>query len=213
MTFPEIDEMYTLRSAGVVDFGQLYVLLSDALTAPIRRVGGRAPAGRRMLDVMRGIRPQSVDAGFGANFAAYPWQAIDPEDWMPQDHRFVWMAPGGEGTTSLPVDFVVGELESIDGVRVMSVIGPNAKGMRFTRNVAGRRMFSGLAAELTDVRKLDEDEKRAWQARLRRALGGVPAIDPELVPRIPDRAKASAAPIVILAVVFAALVLLLMIAC
>jgi hypothetical protein len=194
VTVPEIDEMYTLRCAGVVDFGQLYVLLSDALTAAIRRIGGSAPAAPAMLDVMRGIGPQSVESGYGADFAAYPWQAIEPDDWMPQDHRFVWMAPGGGGTTSLPADFVVGEIEPIDGVRVIALVGPNAAGARFTRAISGTRMFAGLAADVSDVRKLDEEEKRAWRARLRRRLGRVPAIDPALAPKSADAAKLAAAP-------------------
>jgi hypothetical protein len=166
---PELGEAYGLIMNGVVDTGQLSVLLSASLAAPLARIGASGPADEAMLAVMRGAGEQQVDASYSASFHLYSWQAMDPASGLPQDGRFEWRAPGGKGDHSLPPDFLPGTLEPLRGARVLLLVGPNTGGLRFVRVIGGSRMFSGLRAELRDVRRLGRDDTARWYDAVRAA--------------------------------------------
>jgi hypothetical protein len=147
----------------------LSVLLSASLAEPLARIGASGPADEAMLAVMRGAGEQQVDASYSASFHLYSWQAMDPASGLPQDGRFEWRAPGGKGDHSLPPDFLPGTLEPLRGARVLLLVGPNTGGLRFVRVIGGSRMFSGLRAELRDVRRLGRDDTARWYDAVRAA--------------------------------------------
>jgi hypothetical protein len=154
VTFPEIRESWTFVADGVTDMGQLSVLMSEALAEPLARIGIDAVAARDVLDVMKGDGPQEGEDAYSCAFHGYPREAVDPDDGMPKDGRFMWRAPGGTGTHSLPPDFLPGDLTANDGVRELVVVGPKAPGMRFVRVIPAVRTFEGLAARVRDVRRV-----------------------------------------------------------
>jgi hypothetical protein len=152
--FPELGETWTLVADGVTDMGQLSVLLSEALAEPLGRIGVTDRADARMLDVMRGRGPQQDEGTYGCAFHCYPIEAVDLADGMPKDGHFMWRAPGGTGTHSLPPDFLPGELTAQDGVRELVVVGPNSPGMRFVRVIPAVRTFDALEAHVRDARRV-----------------------------------------------------------
>jgi len=155
---PEIDEGWAFTVDGVSDTGQLSVLLSHALREPLGRIGV-APAPPDVFDVMRGEGPQETSSVYGCKLRMYPWQAIAPATFYPHDGRFTWLAPGGSGDHSLPADFLPAGIAPLrDGVRVLSLVGPEAPGMSLTRELSAARTFAGLRATVTDVRRLSADE-------------------------------------------------------
>jgi len=160
---PEIREAYSVTLRGVVDNGQLSVLLSEALAEPLARLGASGVAGADMLDVMRGEGPQKIGASYTAAFHLYPWQAMDPAKMLPQDHRFEWHAPGGTGDHSLPPDFLPNTLPPLRGMRVLLLVGPAVEGCsQFSRVLAGCRTFGSLRAEIKGARKLGPDDTTRW---------------------------------------------------
>lgn len=167
VVIPELSEAWSFTADGVVELGQLTVLLSHALAAPIARVGGSAPATADQLAVMQGVGPQSRDGGYASSFAFYPVEASDPTTGMPRDGVHTWSAPGGTGSHSLPADFLPGTIAPIEGARVLVMVGPNAPGTRFVRIIQASRMFDALSASITEVRQLPADEARRWQERAR----------------------------------------------
>jgi hypothetical protein len=167
---PELDEVWAFTADGVVDVGQLTVLLSKELSDPLARIEASGVATRDELAVMSGEGPQSGDGGYASSFAFYPVEATDPGDGLPRDGIHMWSAPGGTGTHSLPGDFLPGTLEVIDGARVLVMVGPKAPGMRFVRIIQSARMFDALAARVTGARKLPDDQARRWM-QVARAYG------------------------------------------
>jgi hypothetical protein len=154
VTFPEIGETWTFVADGVTDMGQLCILMSEFLAEPLARIGQQESATPDVLDVMKGDGPQQSEHAYSCAFHCYPREAVDPEDGMPKDDRFMWRAPGGTGTHSLPPDFLPGELTANDGVRELFVVGPKAPGMRFVRVIPAVRTFEGLHAHVRDVRRV-----------------------------------------------------------
>jgi hypothetical protein len=154
VTFPETGETWSFVADGVTDMGQLSVLMSEALAEPLARIGIDAVAPREVLDVMKGDGPQEGEDAYSCAFHCYPREAVDPDDGMPKDGRFMWRAPGGTGTHSLPPDFLPGDLTANDGVRELIVVGPKAPGMRFVRVIPAVRTFDGLSARVRDVRRV-----------------------------------------------------------
>jgi len=152
--FPELGEAWTLVADGVTDMGQLSVLMSEALAEPLARIGIETRAGDDVLEVMRGEGPQEGEGAYSCGFHCYPIEAVDPADGMPKDGRFMWRAPGGTGTHSLPPDFLPGDLTLEDGVREVIVVGPKSEGMRFVRVIPAVRTFDGLKARVRDVRRV-----------------------------------------------------------
>jgi hypothetical protein len=152
---PEIGETWSFVVDGVTDIGQLSVLMSWVLAEPLARIGiesGGAPED--VLDVMRGAGPQEGEGAYSCGFHCYPIEAVDPADGMPKDGRYMWRAPGGTGTHSLPPDFLPGDLTATDGVRELVVVGPRSEGMRFVRVIPAVRTFDGLRARVRDVRRV-----------------------------------------------------------
>ena len=162
--FPETGEAWRLTADGVVDMGQLSVLISEPLADALGRIGIDKPADEDVLDVMRGDGPQQSDAAFNCGFHCYPIEAADPKTAMPRDDVHLWAAPGGTGTHSLPPDFLPGTLAPIDGARPLLVVGPSSPGMRFVRVIPAVRTFDGLRARVSSAVKLGADETRRWFA-------------------------------------------------
>lgn len=158
---PELEEAWSMTLDGVVDMGQLTVLLSRVLAEPLRRIGGSGVATDEELAVMTGEGPQSGGGGYSSSFAFYPPEACDPNDALPRDGIHMWSAPGGTGSHSLPPDFLPGTLAPIDGVRVLVMVGPKAPGMRFVRVIQSARMFEALAAKITNVTSLPAAQAQA----------------------------------------------------
>lgn len=168
---PEVREAFAVTARGVVDNGQLSVLLSEALADPLARVGASGVASAEMLAVMRGEGPQKIDATYTASFHLYPWQSMDPASMTPEDGRFEWRAPGGTGNHSLPPDFLPNTLEPLRGVRVLLLVGPNAGGgIRFSRVIGGCRTFESLRADLMGTRRLGAADARRWFESVRTAV-------------------------------------------
>jgi hypothetical protein len=168
---PELDQAWAMRVDGVSDMGQLCVLASLALHEPLVRIGAPEIASERVLAVMQGDGPQQTQGSFDAAFHFYPWQAIDPSTGFPVDDRFTWSAPGGVGGISLPGDFQPAAIRPLDGTRVLTLVGPKAKGgARFTRVLAAVRMFAALRASIDSVRKLSVEEAATWKRRVLSAL-------------------------------------------
>ncbi len=158
---PELEEAWSFTADGVVDIGQLTVLLSSSLAEPLTRIGASGVATEEQLAVMSGEAPQSGDSGYSSSFAFYPIEATDPNDGLPRDGIALWAAPGGTGTHSLPGDFLPGTIAPIDGVRLLVMVGPRAPGLRFVRIIQSSRMFEALHARVTEVRKLPPEQAAA----------------------------------------------------
>ncbi len=148
---PELEEAWSMTLDGVVDMGQLTVLMSRTLADPLGRIGGSGVATDEELAVMTGEGPQSGGGGYSSSFAFYPPEACDPIDALPRDGIHLWSAPGGTGSHSLPGDFLPGTLAPIDGARMLVMVGPKAPGMRFVRIIQSARMFEALTAKVTNV--------------------------------------------------------------
>ncbi len=172
---PELEEAWSFTADGIVDLGQLTVLLSKALVEPLRRVGASGIATDEQLAVMAGDAPQSSESGYSSSFAFYPIEATDPNDGLPRDGIALWAAPGGTGTHSLPGDFLPGTIAPIDGVRLLVMVGPKAPGLRFVRNIQSARMFQALHARVTDVRSVPAERAAALFA-IARAHGRIARI-------------------------------------
>ena len=154
---PELQEAWALRLDGCVDNSQFLVLLSAALSDPLRRLGVDAPAPAALLANARGEGPPQVAGSYGARFALYAWQAIDPESSRPVNGKFTWIAPGGRGDIWLPGDYPPSHVTLLEERRVVALVVSTA-----TRVIGGGRIFQGLAAGITDVRRLDEAEASRW---------------------------------------------------
>ena len=128
-----------LTADGVVDLGQLAVLISSSLRDPLSRIGVTEVADDETLAVMRGDGPQQGEGTYSCGFHCYPIQATDPATGMARDDVHMWSAPGGTGTHSLPPDFLPGTLAPVDGARVLLVVGPKSPGMRFVRVIPAVR--------------------------------------------------------------------------
>jgi hypothetical protein len=161
---PELKEAWSVRVDGVVDMGQLTVLLSEALADPLARIGASGVAKREVLDVMGGVGPQQAEGAYSSTFSFYPIEALDPADRMPRDGVHTWSAPGGTGTHSLPPDFLPGTLPVRDGSRVLAMVGPKAPGMRFARLISAVRTFDPLVAKVSGAAKLPDDQAARWLA-------------------------------------------------
>jgi hypothetical protein len=167
--FPELRGGYLVLPSGVIDMGQLTILLSDPLDEPFRRVGahGRAPAP--VLATARGEGPQEIEETYEASIHFYPWPAMNPETGLPEIDRTRWEAPGGSGSHSLPPDYLPADLPPLDGKRVLLAVGPQVPGdraPRFNRILAGFRMFNALRAGL-QVTQLPAQEAARWLDRTR----------------------------------------------
>ncbi len=161
---PELGEAWAFRADGVVDMGQLTVMLSEALADPLARIGASGIAKQEVLDVMSGAGPQRDEGAYSSTFAFYPVEAIDPSDGLPRDGVHTWSAPGGTGTHSLPPDFLPGTLPVRDGARVLAMVGPKAPGLRFARVIPAVRMFAGLVARISGVERVPADQATRWLA-------------------------------------------------
>lgn len=166
---PELDEAFSLRVDGVVDMGQLSMMLGAALADPLARLGCSAPPADNVIATMRGEGPQELGESWSCDFHVWPWQAFDPELGLPSVQRYQWRAPGGTGGHSLPSDFRPGELVPIGGVRVVVLTGPKGP-VTFVRSLAATRMFSSVVAEVSGVRKLSDAEKASWLSIMARSL-------------------------------------------
>jgi hypothetical protein len=162
--FPELGEAWMFTADGVNDMGQLTVLLSDALADPLARIAASGPAAAEALAIMRGAGPQQGKHAYSSSFHIYPRQAIRGPGGMPEDDVHTWKAPGGTGTHSLPADFLLGTLDTIDGARLITVVGPNAPGRRFVRIIPSVRTFAALPALVRDVAPADY---ATWLSRAR----------------------------------------------
>jgi hypothetical protein len=159
---PELGEAWSFQADGVVDLGQLTVLLSEALADPLARIGAAGIATREVLDLMTGAGPQRDEGAYASSCAFYPIEAIDPEDGMPRDGVHTWTAPGGSGTDSLPPDFLPGTLPVRDGERLLVLVGPRAPGLRVERVIPAVRTFDALAARVDDVQRLPAAQAARW---------------------------------------------------
>ncbi len=167
---PEIEEGYSLQVDGVVETGQLSILLSDLLQESLRKIGASGPAEGAVLEVARGEGPQVIDASYDCKFYLYPWQALGLETGLPEDQRFVWKAPGGTGSRSLPADFQPSAIEPLDGARVVLLVGPTLDEQRsFARVLSAARMFERVAAKVS-AERLSENDYGEWLGKLRAAL-------------------------------------------
>ena len=128
------------------------------------RIGASGVAKHDVLDVMTGAGPQRTEGSYSSSYAFYPVEAIDPSDGLPRDGVHTWSAPGGTGTHSLPADFLPGTLVERDGARVLALVGPKAPGLRFARVIPAVRTFEALAARISDLTKLPDDQARRWLA-------------------------------------------------
>ncbi|HUJ58676.1 MAG TPA: hypothetical protein VLX92_09290 [Kofleriaceae bacterium] len=151
---PELRQAWSFVGDGVVDMGQLSVLLSEPLAGPLAQIGASGRASDDMLAVMRGDGPQQQrGATYGSSFHIYPRQAL--REGMPRDDVHTWSAPGGTGTHSLPADFLPGTLDEVDGARPLVLVGPNAPGTRFVRVIPAVRTFRLLAARVSALEPVD----------------------------------------------------------
>lgn len=164
---PELQEGWSLRVDGVVDVGQLSVLLSAALSDTMGRLGLDV-ATDEAVATMQGEGPQQSNTSFACALHLWPWQAFDVVTGMPAKDRYTWCAPGGSGSHSLPSDYRPGELTAIGGVRVLFLTGKGGD-VSFTRNLPVTRSFSSLPAEITGVRRLSADELSSWLSIISRA--------------------------------------------
>ena len=152
---------------GVVDCGQLSVLLADQLD--LEDLGIEQRPAQDVVAVMAGEGPQRIGGSYGADFHLYPWQATNPATGLPERERFTWLAPGGSGSHSLPADFQPSAIETLHDCRVMTLVGPNAEAAMFTRSIPAVRSFGALRASV-DVRSLSEEEAAMWLSRVRQAV-------------------------------------------
>jgi hypothetical protein len=154
--FPELRESWSVVVDGVVDIGQLSVLIAKPLADPIGRIGASAQLASDVVEVMRGDGPQQGDGMFGCPFHFYPVEAIDPADGLPKDGRHRWKAPGGSGDHSLPPDYVVGDLAMRGDERVLVMVGPRTPGARFIRAIPAVRMFDTLRASVDRAQRVPD---------------------------------------------------------
>jgi hypothetical protein len=169
---PEVNQAWELIADGVVDTGQLTVLLSKVLAQPLAELGASGPASEAVLKVMLGQGPQEIDESYSARFYLYPWRAMNPKTQLPEDERFWWTAPGGRGTHSLPADFQPATVERLDGARVFFLVGPRQPtlGHSFVRELGASRMFDQLQARLSEPVALGAQGYERWVARISAAL-------------------------------------------
>lgn len=163
--FPELKEAYALQADGVVDVGQLSVLLSTVLAPQLSRIGASSPADAAVIKTMLGEGPQQANGSYASHFFLYPWRAMNPQTRLPEDERHWWSAPGGKGTHSLPGDFQPATVEPLDGARVFFLVGPQLPSLkhRFVRHIPATRMFDQLPARLSEPEAVDYEQ---WMARL-----------------------------------------------
>ncbi len=153
---PELGERYAFTLSGCSDLGQLTVLLADALGEPLARVGVEPPPPPEVLAVMRGEGPQGLQASYASSLALYPLAAVDPASGMPRDGVHTWQSPGGTGSHSLPPDFLPSDVEVVDGVRTLVLVGPRAPDVLHLRRVLPAvRMFDALRGRVDGLRRLE----------------------------------------------------------
>lgn len=169
---PERKEAFELVADGVVDTGQLTVLLASVLAPQLQALGASGPASEDVLKVMLGSGPQQLEASYSSHFYLYPWRALNPELGVPQDDRHTWLAPTGAGTHSLPADFQPATVEPLDGARVFFLVGPKLPELkhRFVRVIGASRMFDRLQARLSEPVALGEAGFTKWMSRVTTAL-------------------------------------------
>ena len=161
---PELGEAWSFEADGVLDMGQLTVLLSEALADPLTRIGASGVAKQDVLDVMAGVGPQQGEGAYSSSYAFYPVEALDPGDGLPRDGVHTWSAPGGTGTHSLPPDFLPGTIAERDGARILAMVGPKAPGLRFVRVIPAVRTFDALVAKISGVERVPVDQAKRWLA-------------------------------------------------
>lgn len=163
--FPELKEAYELQADGVVDAGQLSVLLSSVLAQPLSRINASGPADAAVIKTMLGEGPQQANGSYASHFFLYPWRAMNPQTRLPEDERHWWHAPGGKGSHSVPADFQPATVEPLDGARVFFLVGPQLPSLkhRFVRTIAATRMFDQLPARLSEPVAGDYEK---WMTRI-----------------------------------------------
>lgn len=170
---PELHEAYSITATGVVDCGQLSVLLSDALPELMARIGCPAVAPADVLAVMRGEGEPQAESAFTAAFHLYGWRALCPAAAPSGGDPCDWLAPGCARAHSLPPDFMPGKIEPLQGARVFALAGPAAPGgIRYVRSIGATRMFDALRADLKGPRRLPAAEAGTWLEAVRAALPG-----------------------------------------
>ena len=171
--FPEVEQGYRVELSGVVDMGQLTILLSDPLKKAFRSVGANGRAAGPVLEAARGEGPQESGGEYSANIHFYPWPAMNPATGLPEPDRAEWLASSGRGAHSLPPDFLPADLPMLDGTRVLLAVGPRVPGdrtLRFSRGLPGYRIFDALKARLAAT-GLPRGEVLRWLARIKEAQG------------------------------------------
>jgi hypothetical protein len=175
VVFPELGEAWSLVADGVVEIGQLSVLLAKPLADPIDRIGATSQLADHIVEVMRGNAEQESDGMYSCKFHLYLTEAIDPADGLPKDGRHRWEAPGGAGDHSLPPDYLVGDIAPRGDTRVLAMVGPRAPGAvtlagagkRFFRAIPAVRMFDPLRASVDRVERLPASEVQRWSSPAR----------------------------------------------
>lgn len=170
---PELKQAFELTADGLVDAGQLTVLLSAVLEAPLKELGASGPASAEVMKTMLGAGPQQVQgASYASQFYLYPWRSMNPQTRLPEDDRYWWTAPGGQGSMSLPADFQPATLELLEGARVLFLVGPKLPSLthRFVRQIGASRMFDHLQARLSEPVALGTEGFDTWMARIVAAL-------------------------------------------
>lgn len=162
---PEAKEAWELQADGVVDVGQLSVLLSAVLAPSFVRLGASGPADTPIIKTMLGEGPQQLPGAYASHFFLYPWRAMNPQTRLPEDERHWWHAPGGKGNHSLPADFQPATVEPLDGARVFFLVGPQLPTLqhRFVRSIGAARAFDKLPARLSEPVAGDYEK---WLARV-----------------------------------------------
>jgi hypothetical protein len=165
---PERKEAFELVADGVVDVGQLTVLLSSVFAPQLAAIGASRPARDDVLGVMLGVGPQQLDEVYSSHFYLYPWRSLNPQLGVPEDDRHTWYALTGSGTHSLPADFQPATSEPLDGARVFFLVGPNLPSLRhrFVRELGASRMFERLQARLSEPLALGEPGFSKWMTRI-----------------------------------------------
>lgn len=169
---PELKQAYEVIADGVVDAGQLTVLLSKIFEKQLAEIGASGPADPAVIKTMLGEGPQQTSGGYGSHFYLYPWRAMNPETKVPEDERHWWTAPGGRGNHSVPADFQPATVEPLDGARVLFLVGPKLPSLkhRFVREIGASRMFDKLTARVSEPVALGEDGFEKWIARASAAI-------------------------------------------
>lgn len=169
---PELREAYTMTLNGVLDMGQLFVLLSHALASPLKRLNASGPASPAILAVMSGEGPQQrPEVSYSAAFTFYSWEAVNPATGLPEHGRFTWIAPGGCGDIWLPADFQPSALRLLHGCHVLVLISLNAApGLGVTRQIPAVRTFAPLRASVDEVVALEPQASAEWFEAVRRTV-------------------------------------------